>query len=63
MIFTLNYLKYFFEHGGAVEKVFFIAFFSREIIIMSLVLYEYIHFIATMMKNNGNRLYVIYNLP
>ena len=25
MIFTLNYLKYFFEQGGAVEKGFFIA--------------------------------------
>ena len=25
MIFTLNYLKYFSEQGGAVEKVFFIA--------------------------------------
>ena len=25
MIFTLNYLKYFCEQGGAIEKVFFIA--------------------------------------
>ena len=25
MIFSLNYLKYFSEQGGAVEKVFFIA--------------------------------------